>query len=108
MTLINWLRKAKEELLKTNIVINETKEEIIKINESDIQIVIEDYKNLFENEIEIIKNGALILLENGDVDNLEEGIIVFATMFRGLKYKNTEKEENGKTKIILRDVKSNG
>lgn len=60
--------------------------------------------NLFENEIEIIKKGALELVKNKNAETIEEGIIVFATMFRGLSYDKTEKDENGNIKIILKDI----
>ncbi|MBQ3021563.1 MAG: hypothetical protein IJD92_05015 [Bacilli bacterium] len=105
MNLLTYLKKIKHQLLsKKNTSNNKTDSDNIN-NVDNIELIIENYNNLFENEPEIIKNGALVLLENGNVNNLEEGIIVFATMIRGLKYKKTQKEENGKTRIILRDFK---
>ena len=101
MNLLNYLKKIKSQLLNAKELNNKN----IEMNNIDnVEIIIENYKNLFENEHEIIKKGALTLLENGNVDNFEEGIIVFATMIRGLKYKKTEKEENGNVKIILLDI----
>ena len=101
MNLLNYLKKLKSQLLNAKELNNKN----IEANNIDnIEIIIENYNNLFENEHEIIKKGALTLLENGNVDNFEEGIIIFATMIRGLKYKKTKKEENGKVKIILCDI----
>jgi len=108
MNLSSYLKKLKHQLLIKKKTCNEKTDNNNTNNEDNIdniEIIIENYNNLFENEHEIIKNGALVLLENGSVDNLEEGIIVFATIIRGLKYKKTQKEENGKTKIVLSDLK---
>jgi len=108
MNLSSNIKKQKHQLLIKKKTCNEKTDNNNTNNEDNIdniEIIIENYNNLFENEHEIIKNGALVLLENGSVDNLEEGIIVFATIIRGLKYKKTQKEENGKTKIVLSDLK---
>ena len=102
MNVINYLKKIKFKLLNGK---NQESVSVINYNVDDIEIIIENYNDLFENEYEIIKNGAITLLENKYVDNIEEGIIVFATKIRGLKYNKTEKENNGKVKIILRDIK---
>ena len=88
VNLLNYLKKKKNELLNAKQS-NDTN--IKTYNADSIEIIIENYNNLFENEHEIIKKGALTLLENGTVDNFEEGIITFATMIRGLKYKKTQK-----------------
>lgn len=101
MNLLNYLKKIKSQLLNAKEPNNKNME---TDNMDNVEIIIENYNNLFENEHEIIKKEALTLLENGNVDSIEEGIIVFATMIRGLKHKKTEKEENGKVKIILRDI----
>jgi len=83
---------------------NSSKEtESIKTNDN-IEIIIENCQNLFENEHKIIKDGAYVILENGYVKNYEEAIIIFATMIRGLNFKEIQKEEDGKTKIILSDI----
>lgn len=106
MNLLSYLKKIKHQLLSKKNTSNNKTDSNNTNNEDNIEIIIENYNNLFENEHEIIKNGALVFLENGNVDNLEEGIIVFATMIRGLKYKKTQKEENGKTRIILSDFQT--
>lgn len=100
MSLLNILKKKKKELLEVNDKVKSSTE-----LSNNIEIIIEDNNNLFENEVELIKQGAINLLQNGNVDSLEEGIKVFAVMFRGLKYKRTEKDENGNIKIILKDIK---
>lgn len=104
MNLLSYLKKIKYQLLCKKNTINDKADSNNTNNEDNMEIIIENYNNLFENEYEIIRNGALVLLENGNVANLEEGIIVFATMIRGLKYKKTEKEEDGNVKIILLDI----
>jgi len=100
MNLLNFLKSKRKKLLEVNDKVKGNNELT-----NNIEIIIEDNNNLFENEIEIIKQGAISLLENGNVDTIEEGIKIFATMFRGLTYKNTEKDENGNIKIILKDIK---
>ena len=69
----------------------------------EIKIESESDTPLFENEEESIREGAQSLLENKRVDSLEEGIIFFATVIRGLAYKETKKTEDGKTIIILKE-----
>jgi len=100
MSLLNFLKRKKKQLLEMN---DKVKSNVELSN--NIEIIIEDNNNLFENEIELIKQGAINLFENGNVDSIEEGIKIFAVMFRGLKYKRTEKDENGNIKIILKDIK---
>lgn len=100
MSLLNFLKRKKKQLLETN---DKVKSNVELSN--NIEIIIEDNNNLFENEIELIKQGAINLLKNGNVDSIEEGIKIFACMFRGLKYKKTEKDEQGNIKIILKDIK---
>lgn len=100
MNLLNYLKNKKAQLIKA-------KEEPLTAQNDEInniEIVIENNNGLFENEQEIIRKGAQTFLENGAVDNIEDGIIVFATMIRGLKYKTIEKDENGNIKIILKDI----
>lgn len=104
MNLLSCLKKLKNQLLNEEKTFNEEINNNNTNNEDNIEIIIENYNNLFEDEYEIIKNGSLELLKNGYVKNFEEGIIIFATMFRGLKYKR-QIEENGKIKIILSDHK---
>ena len=96
MSIFNFkLRKHKEPLQ----IIQEVKKPNI-----EIRIESENDTPVFENEDIAIKEGAQILLDNKNVDSLEEGIITFATMFRGLKYKETETSEDGKTTIVLRET----
>ena len=98
INLINKLKSKKAQLLDEKQLITQNGD----IN--NIEIVIEHHNDCFENEEEIIREGAQTLLENGNVENFEDGIIVFATIIRGLKYKKTEKDENGHVKIILKDI----
>ena len=77
-----------------------------KINTDNIEIVIENNNNLFEDEENAILFGALELYKNGNADSIEEGIQVFASIFRGLTYVET-KYEDGKTKIIFKDIEFN-
>lgn len=100
MGLLNILKRKKKQLLEIN--------DRVKTNtelSNNIKIIIEDNNNLFEDEEELIKQGAINLFENGNVESLEEGIKIFAVMFRGLKYKKTEKDQNGNIRIILKDIK---
>lgn len=101
MSLIDFLKGKKKQLLDANDKITPNIEEQ---KEPNIEIIIENATNQFENELEIIRNGAKELLENGNVDSLEEGIIVFATLIRGLRYRRTEKDEEGNIFIILKDI----
>lgn len=100
MTLLEKLKIFKEQLKSSK----EIDKKINEININNIEIIIEKNNNLFENEIEIIRTGALELVQNKNAESIEEGIIVFATMFRGLSYDKTEKDENGNIKIILKDI----
>lgn len=100
MNLLNILKRKKKQLLEINDKVKGNNELT-----NNIEIIIQDNNNLFENEEELIKQGAINLLENGNVDSIEEGIKIFAVMFRGLTYKNTEKDKNGNIKIILKDIK---
>lgn len=74
-----------------------------KLNTDNIEIVIENNNNLFEDEENAILIGGLELFKNKNADTLEEGIQVFASIFRGLTYVET-KYEDGKTKIIFKDI----
>ena len=101
MNLLDFLKgKRKQLLAASNIDMPNIKDS----KEPTIEIIIEDSTNIFENEQQIILNGAKEFLKNGNVDSLEEGIIVFATMIRGLKYRTTEKDDEGNIKIILKDI----
>ena len=83
-----------KELPKT---INENEENRI----NNIEIKIEGEIKLFENEEEIIIQGARELLQQGRAVNMQEAVITFAVMFRGLKYKGTQITDNGKQIIVL-------
>lgn len=92
------------ELLKTRKILEDTKQEKTIPETNNIEIIIENNSNIFENETEIIMQNAQILLENKLVKTLEEGIIVFAVMFRGLKKGKIQKDDTGKTIITLIDT----
>lgn len=100
LNLLNYLKKKRSQLS----CIEQSNDNIKTYNMDNIEIVIENNHHLVENEDEILKQGALLLLDSGKVDSVEEGIIACATMLRGLKYRKTDRDENGKVKIILRDV----
>lgn len=72
-------------------------------NTQEIEIQIEGNINLFKNEEEQIMQGAKQLLEIGSADNMEEAIKVFAVMFRGLRFSETKKTEDGKTVVVLEE-----
>ena len=69
--------------------------------EKNINIIIEDNNNLLKDEDKIIMNAAKELFDLKQVESVEEGIIVAATMFRGLKYKKTEELDNNINIIFL-------
>lgn len=70
----------------------------------DVQIHIEGDVQLFKDEKEKIIEGAKQLLEMGKVDDIEDAIITYAMMFRGLSFERTEKRENGKKTVVLRET----
>lgn len=86
---------------KDKQVLQVVKQEEPKI---DIQILSESEIPVFENEEETIRQGAQVFLENERARDLEEAIILFATMIRGLKYKRTEQTEEGNKKVILEET----
>ena len=71
---------------------------------SDVEIDIEGDIQLFKDEKEKIIHGAKQLLEIGRADNIEDAIITYAMIFRGLCFARTEKSENGKKTIVLRET----
>lgn len=101
LNLIDFFKEKRKKLLDTS---NKVNPNIEQPKEPNIEIVIENATNIFENEQEIIRQGGKEFLENGIVDSLEDGIITCATMIRGLKYRRTEKDDDGNIKIILRDI----
>lgn len=74
-----------------------------ELQTDNIEIVIENNNNLFKDEENAILSGGLELFKNGSADSIEEGIKVFASIFRGLTYDSTI-NENGKIKIIFKDI----
>lgn len=71
---------------------------------SDVEIDIEGDIQLFKDEKEKIIQGAKELLEIGKADDIEDAIITYAMMFRGLGFERTEKSENGKKTVVLRET----
>lgn len=101
MKLIDYLKAIKNLLL--NIQDKPELEETVK-EEAIPEIIIKNSCNLFSKEEEIILKGGQMFLRDKRVDNLEEGIITFATLIRGLKYRRTDIDELGNKKIILEDI----
>lgn len=107
MKLIDLLKNKRNKVLqleeqakdneKTNIGNNKT-------NTDNIKIIIENSCGAFDNEEEIIKEGAIKFLELGRANDMEDAIITAATMIRGLKYARTEKDENGNIVIVFKDM----
>lgn len=75
-----------------------------KVDSQDIQIQIEGNIHLFKDEKEKIIEGAKQLLELGKADNMEDAIVTFAVMFRGLKFSEVKKTEEGTTVVVLRET----
>lgn len=71
---------------------------------SDVEIDIEGDIQLFKDEKEKIIQGAKELLEIGKADDIEDAIITYAMMFKGLGFERTEKSENGKKTVVLRET----
>lgn len=94
MNLLGYLKETRKQL--TPIV--------EKPKEPTIEIVIENDTDFYENEKEVILNGGKGFFEHGNAASLEEGIITFATMIRGLKYQRTEKDDQGNIKVILKNM----
>jgi hypothetical protein len=77
---------------------------LISKNSDHIEIIIENQSPYFKNEEEKIREGARIWLESGHVESFEEGIVVFATMVRGLKYVRTDVDKSGYKTVIFREL----
>ncbi len=93
------------EYLKRQIKVREQKQETQQTyNMENIEVIIENDTGLFESEVEIIKQNAIILYENKLLETIEDGIIITAVIFRGLKRKKVEKDKNGKITITLLDA----
>ena len=93
----DFLKRIKVKEVNTTPVIQ-------KNNIEDVQIHIEGDVQLFKDEKEKIIEGAKQLLEIGKADDIEDAIITYAMMFRGLSFSRTEKNENGKKTIVLRET----
>ena len=87
----------------------------IKVEKNNVPTVeakhIEDYEirfkddfTLFKDEKEKIIQGAKELLEIGMARDAEDAIITCAVMFRGMRYYTTEKNEDGKTVLVLEEI----
>ena len=72
-------------------------------NNKDIHIQIDEDTGLFKDEKQKIIDGAKQLLELGKCDDMVDAIITFATMFRGLKFREVKKTEEGAIVIVLKD-----
>ena len=101
MNLIDFLKNKRKQLLDASKNVTPTTNEP---KEPNIEIIIEDDTSIFANEPEIILKSAKEFLEIGSVSSLEEGVIICATMIRGLKYRRTERDEFGNIKIFLKDI----
>ena len=87
------------------IKVEEKIEPVVKNTDiQDVQIEIEGNVELFKDEKEKIIQGARQLLELGRADDMEDAIITFATMFRGLRFSKVQKCEDGKKVIVLRET----
>ena len=75
-------------------------------NNSDkqVQIQIDGDMDLFKDEKEKIIQGAKQLLEIGKATDMADAIITFATIFRGLKLKETKRCEDGTLIVVLRET----
>lgn len=98
MNIFNLFKKGKKHKIKEVKPV---------VKEEHIEIIIENDSGFFENEIEQLMLGGNNLVEIGASENLVDGIITMATMFRGLKYVETKKDENGNVIVILRDGQKN-
>ena len=86
----------------------EPKEVVSTASESSdtpsIEIQIEGNIDLFKDEKEKIILGARQLLEIGKADNIEDAIITYAVMFRGLKFSKVHNTKEGKNIVVLRET----
>ena len=100
MKLVDLLKNKRNKILQ----LEEQNKDGKKIDTDNIKIIIKNSSGFFDNEEEMIKEGALNFLETGKVDDMEDAIITSATILRGLKYDKTEKDENGNIIIIFKDI----
>ncbi len=73
-------------------------------NIQEFQIHIEGNLKFFKDEEEKIIQGAKELMKSGGAKNMEDAIITIAVMFRGLRYSETKKAEDGRTVIVLKET----
>lgn len=98
------MRKLGDFLKRIKIKEVNTTPGIQKNSIENVQIHIEGDVQLFKDEKEKIIEGAKQLLEIGKADDIEDAIITYAMMFRGLGFERTEKSENGKKTVVLRET----
>lgn len=77
---------------------------IVNNEDSEVEIDIDGDIELFKDEKEKIIKGAKQLLEIGKADDIEDAIITYAMMFRGLGFERTEERENGRKTVVLRET----
>lgn len=68
-----------------------------------VEIHITKSSTIFPNEEEEILLGAKQLLKTGKFKNLEEAVVDIAVNMRGLRFKNIEKTEDGKSIVMLEE-----
>ena len=73
-------------------------------NNNKIHIQIDGDIGLFKDEKQKIIEGAKQLLELGKCNDMVDAIITFATMFRGLKFREVKKTEEGEIVIVLKET----
>ena len=71
---------------------------------NNIHIQIDGDIGLFKDEKQKIIEGAKQLLELGKCNDMVDAIITFATMFRGLKFREVKKTEEGEIVIVLKET----
>ena len=77
---------------------------IEKTDNIHIRIQIDGDTGLFKDEKQKIIEGAKQLLELGKCNDMVDAIITFATMFRGLKFREVKKTEEGEIVIVLKET----
>ena len=82
---------------------NNTTDNQIDIAEG-FEVQIDGDINLFEGEREKIIKAAKQLLEIGKANDMQDAILTIGVMFRGLKFSEIKKTEDGKTIIIFSEV----
>lgn len=83
---------------------SKTEEKTMEKPNNNIHIQIDGDTGLFKDEKQKIIEGAKQLLELGKCDDMVDAIITFATMFRGLKFREVKKTEEGEIVIVLKET----